>query len=197
MIIVNIKDDNDKCQWISWWLAKRWERESNYSAFDKERDFFDKQILKNLHFRSFFIFFVCSWRWGGAKLFASALTAAKFRFSGKKRSHHFTWDNSEWKHDFWRKTNLLQKTNGNTTFETNGNTTFQEKLICYKKHSFIQIWCSLQKCNLILPFEIALKPSHIFEETSSVMVKILIFSQYWSSTQLTANERFCCICGEV
>ena len=100
---------------------------------------------------SFFIFFVCWWRWGGAKLFASALNAAKFRFSSKKRSHHFTGDKSEWKHDFWRQTNLLQNVTS-SKFDVSARSV----ILYYRLKS---------------PWS-----RHIFEETSSV-VKILIFSQ--------------------
>ena len=73
----------------------------------------------------------------------------KFRFSGKKLSHPLSGDNLEQKHDFWK---------------NNHKTQFYPDLM------------SEQKCNLRLPLKITRRLSHIFEETSSV-VKKLIFEE--------------------
>ena len=90
----------------------------------------------------------------------------KFRFSGKKLSHPLSGDNLEQKHDFWK---------------NNHKTQFYPDLM------------SEQKCNLRLPLKITRRLSHIFEETSSV-VKKLIFEE---KILHKAIEIFCCIFSEV
>ena len=57
---------------------------------------------------------------------------------------------------------------------------------CY----FIQIWCQCKKCNLILPFEITLKPSHFWR--NFLGGENIDFFTKQSSTQI-----FCCICSEI
>ena len=190
-MIDDIKDDNVH-EWIGDCLSDRLKRQSNYSEFDKEEDSLTSKFPK-IYILWVSSFSLCA---GGDGVEPSYLPhrwkCSKVQIFQQKTLPSFH------RRQVRMETRLL-KTN---KFVTK----------CY----FIQIWCQCKKCNLILPFEITLKPSHIFEETSSV-VKILIFSQnnlrhryfvvfavkfrklifccilYFVVVKLI----FCCICSEV